>query len=94
MSKEALDAIEADRNTPAPLWLVGSTHIPPGPSGYAFSVVSSAALEIPAVVGRLVEGLLAQYMDEYPVRDLSTLVLTVEPDGAHHRLTVQTALGD
>lgn len=78
----------------APLWLTASTYVPAGPSGYAYSVVSTQALLNPAVVGSLVESLLAQYMDEYPVRDLSTLVLTVEPDGAHHRLTVQTALGD
>lgn len=94
MTKEARDAINTDTTQRTPLWLTASTHIPPGPSGYMVSVVSTAAMQRPDVVGKVVEGILTQYMDEYPVVNLDTLVLTIEPDGAHHRLVVQTALGN
>jgi hypothetical protein len=73
------------------LWLHASTLVPAGPSGYMYSVVSTAAMKNPRVVGMHVEQLLTQYADEYDV-DLSTLVLTIEPDGAHHRLVVQSSL--
>jgi len=86
--------IPAEHDTPPPLWLVASTHVPAGPSGYMVSVVSTSAMTNPAVVGKIVEGILDQYMEEYPVVDLSTLVLTLEPDGVHHRLVVQSSLGN
>lgn len=78
-------------NTETVLWLHASTMVPPGPSGYMYSVVSSEAIKDPYTVALAVQGLLEQYAHEYPV-DLSTLVLTIEPDGAHHRLTVQSSL--
>jgi hypothetical protein len=87
MNKEALDAMQMP-----PLWLHASAMVPPGPSCYLYSVVSSKAILDPRVVGATVAGLLEQYTAEYPEADLATLVLTIEPDGVHHRLTVQSAL--
>jgi len=95
MTNETQAAIQDDANALCPLWLSGSTYIPPGPSAYR--MMTAPITEYPALLGKYVQGLYEEFLGELQSKgatvDPKHLVLTMEPAGDNLlRITIQAGI--